>query len=159
MKKVDYGTSVKLCYTGKLEDGIVFDKTPRCKPVEVQVGSGSLVEGLENALIGMGPNERKSFVLGPEEAYGDRDEKLERRFDRASLHLRFEPFSGQVLLFITEDGQQFPAVVKFVDEQVIVADFNHPLAGRDLAFEVEVAEINDDGGDSRSRCEAECCCV
>jgi len=159
MKKVDYGAFVKLCYTGKLENGLVFEKTAKCKPVEIQIGSRSLVEGFENALIGMGLNERKSFVLGPDEAYGDRDEKLERRFDRGNLHLQFEPYPGQVILFMTDDGQQFPAVVKFVGEQVVVADFNHPLAGRDLAFEVEVAEINEAQSDSQSRCEGECCCA
>ena len=158
MKKVDYGAFVKLCYTGKLKNGLVFEKTVRCKPVEIQVGRGSKVAGFEDALIGMGPNEKKSFVLGPNEAYGDRDENLERRFVRENLGLQFEPYRGQVILFMTDDGQLFPAVIKFVDDRAIVADFNHPLAGRELAFEVEVAEINEAQDESQSRCEAECCC-
>ncbi|MGA3113021.1 MAG: peptidylprolyl isomerase [Syntrophobacteraceae bacterium] len=159
MHKVDYGTFVKLCYKGTLENGVVFDKTDNCKPLEIRIGDGNLVQGFENALIGMGLSERKSFVLGPEEAYGDRDEKLERTFDKVDLQLGFEPFPGQVILFVTRDGQEFPALVKFVNEQIIVADFNHPLAGRDLAFEVEVASIDGTQSDSRSECVAECCCV
>lgn len=158
MDKVSYGVFVRLCYTVRLENGLVFDKTDKCKPLEVLVGDGSLVEGFENALIGMGLNERKSFVLGPKEAYGDRDEKLERTFDRKSIQLRFEPSPGQVILFASDDGQELPAVVKFVNEEIIVADFNHPLAGRDLAFEVEVAEISETRRDSGSSCQAPCCC-
>ncbi|MFZ0930236.1 MAG: peptidylprolyl isomerase [Syntrophobacteraceae bacterium] len=159
MSKVDYGTFVKLCYKGTLKNGVVFDKTDKCKPLEIRIGDGNLVQGFENALIGMGLSERKSFVLGPEEAYGDRDEKLERTFDKAGLQLGFEPFPGQVILFATQDGQKFPAVVKFVNEEIIVADFNHPLAGRDLAFEVEVASIDGTQTDSQSECVAECCCA
>jgi peptidylprolyl isomerase len=159
MSKVDYGAFVKLCYTGTLKNGVVFDRTDKCQPLEIRIGDGNLLRGFENALIGMGLNERKSFVLVPEEAYGDRDEKLERIFDRVSLQLGFEPFPGQVVLFMTKDGQEYPAVVNFVNEETIVADFNHPLAGRDLAFEVEVASINETHSDSQSGCAAECCCA
>ena len=69
---------------------------------------GTIVKGFENALIGMGLNERKSFVLEPEEAYGERDERLERRFDRSSLQLGFEPVRGQVILFQTRKGRNCP---------------------------------------------------
>jgi peptidylprolyl isomerase len=159
MNKVDYGAFVKLCYAGTLKNGVVFDKTDKCQPLEVRIGDGNLVQGFENALIGMGLNERKSFVLGPEEAYGERDEKLERTFDKVSLQLRFEPFPGKVILFMTQDGREYPAVVKFVNDEIIVADFNHPLAGRELAFEVEVASINETRSDSQSECVAACCCA
>jgi hypothetical protein len=90
------------------------------------------VEGFENALIAVGSNEMKSFVLGPQEADGDRDEKLERGVDRKGLQLPFEPFTGQVILFMTPDRQELPAVVKFVNEEVIAADFNHPPAAGSL---------------------------
>jgi peptidylprolyl isomerase len=159
MNKVDYGAFVKLCYTGTLKNGVVFDRTDKCKPLAIQLGDGNLVGGFEKALIGMSRNERKSFLLASREAYGDRDEKLERIFDRASLQLGFEPFPGQVILFETQDGQEYPAVVKFVNDKTIVADFNHPLAGRDLAYEVEVASIDETQSDSQSKCVAECCCA
>jgi len=159
MKKVDQGAFVKLCFRGTLENGVVFDKTDKCKPLEIQVGSGAIVKGFEDALIGMGLNERKSFVLEPEQAYGERDERLERRLGRSSLQLGFEPVRGQVILFQTREGQKLPAVVKFVDDETIVADFNHPLAGRDLAFEVEVASIDVTQSGSPSECVSECCCV
>ncbi len=159
MKRVENGAFVKLCYTGTLENGVVFDKTDMCKPIEIQVGDGSLVQGFEKEIKGMGVNEKKSFVLEPNEAYGERDEKLERTFSRSELALKFEPFPGQVILFMSEEGHQFPALVKFVDEDVIIADFNHPLAGRNLAFDVEVAEISETKNDPLSGCSAECCCA
>ena len=158
MKKVDQGAFVKLCFRGTLENGVVFDKTDKCKPLEIQVGTGAIVKGFEDALIGMGLNERKSFVLEPEQAYGERDERLERRLDRSRLQLGFEPVRGQVILFQTREGQKLPAVVKFVDDETIVADFNHPLAGRELSFEIEVGEISESGSDSQAECVAECCC-
>lgn len=158
MKKVENGAYVKLCYTGRLEDGIVFDKTEKCKPLEIQVGSGNLVEGFEHAIMGMEQSERKSFVLGPEDAYGERDERLERTFVRANLPLQFEPYAGQVIVFMTENGRELPAIIKFVDEEVIIADFNHPLAGKNLAFEVEVAEINETASAAPAECGEACCC-
>ena len=159
VKKINYGAFVKLCYTGRLDNGVVFNKTDKCKPLEIQVGDGSVVKGFEDGLIGMGVDERKSFIIGPDDAYGNRDEKLERRFDRAALQMQNEPFPGQVLLFMTRDGQERPAIVKFVNEEIIIADFNHPLAGRNLAFEVEVAEISEARDGPGTRCEAECCCA
>ncbi len=157
--KVRNGAYVKLCYTGTLENGDVFDKTEKCKPMEIQVGAGTIVQGLENAIIGMGLNERKSFVLEPDDAYGERDEKLERTFRRADLTLQFEPFPGQVILFMTEGGREFPALIKHVNDDIIIADFNHPLAGKNLTFEVEVAEISETENDVQSECVAECCCA
>jgi peptidylprolyl isomerase len=158
MKKVENGTFVKLCYTGKLDDGLVFDRTEKCKPLEIQVGTGGLVEGFENAIIGMSENERKSFILEPEEAYGERDERLERTFRRSALPLNFEPIPGQLIVFMTENGRELPAVVKFTDDEILVVDFNHPLAGKPLSFDVEVAEINEMPSISPAECRAECCC-
>ncbi len=157
MEKVENGTFVRLCFTGKLDDGLIFDKTEKCKPLEVKVGNGGLIEGFENALIGMTPNERKSFSLEPNEAYGERDERLERTFPRSSIPLDFEPSIGQVLVFMAEDGREIPAIVKFIDDEVLIADFNHPLAGRNLSFDVEIAEITNAPG-SMEKCDAECCC-
>jgi peptidylprolyl isomerase len=159
MKKVETGDFVKLCYTGMLDNGMIFDKTEKCKPLEVQVGSGGLVEGFESAIVGMGQNEKKSFVLEPDEAYGERDERLERTFLRSSLPLSFEPFPGQVIVFMTENKRELPAIVKSVDDELLVVDFNHPLAGRSLLFEVEVAQIADTESDYTAECEAECCCA
>ncbi len=158
MKRVENGNFVRLCFTGKLDDGLIFDKTKKCKPLEIMVGDGGIIKGFENAILGMVQNEKKSFSLDPGEAYGERDERLERTFPRSSLPLDFEPSAGQVILFMTEEGREIPAVVNFVDDEILVADFNHPLAGRSLDFDVEIAEINNAPG-SMERCDAECCCA
>ncbi len=158
MKKVERGDFVKLCYTGRLDNGTVFDKTEKCKPLEVRVGAGDLVQGLESAIIGMAENERKSFVVEPDEGYGERDGKLERAFVRSSLPLNFQPQPGQVILFSTEGGHELPAMVKFVDEEILLVDFNHPLAGKSLTFEVEVAEIGAVPNESPAECGQGCCC-
>ncbi|MGC9967307.1 MAG: peptidylprolyl isomerase [Syntrophobacteraceae bacterium] len=158
MKRIENGACVKLCYTVTPEDEVVFDKTQKCKPLEIRVGEGQLLQGVESELIGMGLNEKKSFILGPDEAYGERNEELERTLDRSSLQLTFDPYPGQVIVFHTMEGQELPALVKSVDDEMIVADFNHPLAGRYLAFEVEVAGIGETRADCRSSSGPECRC-
>ncbi|MFZ2444989.1 MAG: peptidylprolyl isomerase [Syntrophobacteraceae bacterium] len=158
MSKVEDGVFVKLCFTGKLDDGAIFDKTEKCKPLEIQVGSGGLVDGFENAIIGMTQNEKKSFVLEPEEAYGERDESLERSYPRSTLALNFEPVAGQVILFTTESGDELPALVKSVDEEVLVLDFNHPLAGKSLTFEVEITGIDTTPSFAAGVGKPDCCC-
>lgn len=159
MEKIEKGNFVKLCYKGMLENGDVFDRTDKCKPLEVQVGEGTLLQGVEKELIGMSLNEKKSFILGPDEAYGRRDERLERSFEKSNLDLAFEPAPGQLVVFMTRDGQELPAMIKFVNDDLIIADFNHPLAGKSLEFEVQVAEIAGTDGDNQPLCEAECCCA
>ena len=159
MKKIANGDVVRLYYSVTLEDGVVFDKADKCNPLEIRVGDGNQLKGFEDALIGMGLNEKKSFILGTEEAYGERDESLERRLDKSSLQLSFEPSPGQIIVFEAPEGEELPAIVKSVDDEGIVADFNHPLAGRQLAFEVEVAEIGETkGGLQSSGCQGCCGC-
>ena len=158
MRRVESGNYVKLCYTGRLDNGVIFDETEKCKPIEVRVGTGGLVPGFENAILGMALNEKKSFILEPDEAYGERDERLERTFPRTSLPLKFEPFVGQVIIFMAENKREVPAVVKTVNDEILVVDFNHPLAGKSLSFEVEVAEISDAPSSTPVECEKDCCC-
>lgn len=141
MRKVARGDFVKVCYTGKLEDGRVFDKGEDCRPLELQVGAGEVIQGFENALVGMSVNERKTFTLSPEEAYGDRNETWERTFERAHLPAEFNPQVGDVVMFKASEDAQIPATVKSIDDETLTVDFNHPLAGRALTFEVEITEI------------------
>ncbi|MEM5790416.1 MAG: hypothetical protein AAGU11_24100, partial [Syntrophobacteraceae bacterium] len=73
--------------------------------------------------------------------------------------LSFEPYKGQVIVFMTENGRELPALVKSVNEDELVVDFNHPLAGKTLSFDVEVAEIREEKSESTTQCETECCCA
>jgi peptidylprolyl isomerase len=157
MMRVQKGHFVKVNYTGTLDNGAVFDSTESCHPMEVEVGSGNVLRGFEDALIGMARNEKKVFSLAPEDAYGQRDESLEQSFDRSEVPPDFQPAIGEVVGLQTERGDQVLATVKHVDSEKITVDLNHPLAGQSLTFEVEVNEINDHPSPTPS-CGCGCSC-
>ena len=155
MKKVENGHFVKVDYTGTLENGDVFDSSRNAHPIEVEVGAGKVIKGFEEALVGMGEKEKKTFTLSPGEAYGHRNEGKEQSFMRSELPQGFDPQVGQVLALRNPQGGQIPAKVKHTDEEKITLDLNHPLAGETLTFEVEVVDINDTP--SPSACEPSAC--
>lgn len=156
MDKATKGKYVKLHYTGKYEDGEVFDSSSGCQPLEIQLGSNQVIPGFEQAIEGMGVNEKKTFTLKPSEAYGERQEELEQTFNRSDFPADFAPEIGQVLILQTAEHGQFPATVKGLEGESVYLDLNHPLAGRTLTFDIEVTEINDQP--SPSACGAGCSC-
>lgn len=158
MRKVEKGNFVKVCYTGKLKSGEIFDQTEDCQSLEVEIGAGEVIPGFEDALLGMSLNEKKTFTLTPDEAYGQRDETLERKIARSNFPPGYQPQEGEFVAFQTPKGEQLPAMVKDVGLEHVVVDFNHPLAGQSLIYEVEVAEINDQPSTSPSSCTSGCCC-
>ena len=158
MKRVKNGHFVKVDYTGKLENGEIFDSSSNSHPIEVEVGAGKVIKGFEEALVGMVNNEKKIFTLSPEEAYGNRKEKLEQSFMRSELPQGFDPQVGQVLALRNPQGGQLPATVKHTDDEKITVDLNHPLAGKSLTFEIEVLEINDEASPSTCAPSACSCC-
>ena len=142
MRKVEKGHFVKVEYTGTLENGDTFDSNRGGQPMEVEVGSGRVIKGFEDALMGMEEQEKKTFTLSPEEAYGPVNEELQQSFKRTELPEGFDPQVGQVLALRHPHGGQMPATVKAADDEQITVDLNHPLAGKTLTFEIEVKEIN-----------------
>jgi peptidylprolyl isomerase len=158
VKTIETGHFVKVCYTAKLEDGEVVDHTDKCNPIEIEVGAGNLIKGFEDALLGMELNEKKTFTLPPEEAYGMRDEELEQTFPRSELPADFQPGIGEVVVLENQEGGQTLATVKHSEAESLVVDLNHPLAGKTLTFEIEVAEINDQPSPAHSTCGSGCCC-
>jgi peptidylprolyl isomerase len=144
MKTVENGHFVKIDYTGTLENGDMFDSSRNSHPIEVEVGAGRIIKGFEDALIGMAVKEKKTFSLSPEEAYGPRNENLEQSFMRSELPQGFDPQVGQVLALQNPQGGHFQARVKHADTEKITVDLNHPLAGKNLTFEIEIVEINDE---------------
>ncbi len=155
MKKVENGHFVKVDYTGTLENGNTFDSSSNTHPIEVEVGAGKVIKGFEDALVGMAVNEKKTFTLSPEEAYGQRNDALEQSFMCSELPEGFEPKVGQVLALRNPHGGQVPVKVKHVDDEKITVDLNHPLAGEALTFEIEVLEINDEA--SQPSCTPSAC--
>ncbi len=143
METVESGKFVTVNYKGTLESGEVFDSSEDGQPMEVNVGSGQVIQGFENALMGMALNEEKSFTLEPDEAYGFRDENQLHTFSRQEVPPEMNPQVGDVIGLQTPDGQQIPAKIAETDEEKVVVDLNHPLAGEKLNFEIQVVDISD----------------
>ena len=156
MEKVDSGLFVSVEYTGTLENGEVFDSSEGRKPLEVQMGAGNLIPGFESALMGMAINETKTFTLSPEEAYGERDESRMHEFPTSEIPEGVTPQVGQTLMLSTPQGQQIPARVDRIDDEKIVFDLNHPLAGQSLTFDIEVVGINATATQQPSSCGSDC---
>lgn len=144
MKTVETGDYVKICYKGKRESDEVFAPSRDCKELEFQVGSGEVMRGLEEALVGMGLKEKKTFTLKPEEAFGLRDEHLKKTFLRSELPFDFQAHPGDIVALRTERGDEILATVEKADEKQVIIDMNHPLAGERVIFEVTVEEIFDE---------------
>ncbi len=143
MQTIAEGTHVQVHYTGKLDNGEIFDSSRDREPLEVNIGQGQLISGFEKALVGMAVNEKKAFRLTPEEAYGQRNEEAIHTFSRAEIPPELEVEEGQMVAVSTPEGQQIPAKIVRADDESVTIDLNHPLAGETLNFEVEVVGIGD----------------
>ncbi|MEJ2156660.1 MAG: peptidylprolyl isomerase [Desulfobacteraceae bacterium] len=143
MQKVENGMFVSVHYTGTLESGEQFDSSIGRTPLEFKVGDGQMIKGFDAQVVGMSLNEKKKFTLAPEDAYGDRNEDYQREFPRSEMPPDFDPQVGQTLALSTPDGQRFPARIAAVDDDQIIFDLNHPLAGQSLTFDIEVVGISE----------------
>lgn len=141
MAQAKKGDNVKINFTGKLEDGSVFANTAYSEPLEFKLGEGRIIPGIENAVEGMNVGESKSVKVPPEQAYGQRREELVEEVSRDMFPKDIEPKVGQKFEVPQQQGQ--PMVVRVVDtsEQTVTLDGNHPLAGRDLTFDLELLEV------------------
>jgi peptidylprolyl isomerase len=147
-------------FTGALEDGEEFDSSLDGDPMEFRMGGGDVLAGFENAVRGMAEGEKKTFTLNPEESYGEWDEDLIHVFDRDSFPRDANIEVGDSVAIETEDGEQLPAWVSDVNDEEVEVDMNHPLAGHELTFQVEVIAISDtpspdyesDGGECGCGC-------
>lgn len=158
MERVESDLYISVEYTGTLKNGDVFDTSSGRQPLEVKMGSGQLIRGFENELMGMALNEKKSFTLKPEEAYGERDENLMHNIPRSNVPPNMNPEEGQMVGLQTQDGRQVPARIVSVDDDKIVLDMNHPLAGQTLNFDIEVVGISDTPTQVQDGCGGGCDC-
>ncbi len=133
---------IKVEYTGMLEDGTVFDTSEGIGPLEFEVGSGQVISGFDNAVIGMEVGEEKKVELAPSEAYGDYDSNLIKKIPMNKLPPGEEPKPGMVLELRTSDGIGFPARITEVAEKDITIDLNHPLAGKTLIFQIKIVDVS-----------------
>lgn len=133
--------TVKVHYTGKLTTGEVFDSSEGREPLEFTVGAGQMIQGFDAAVNGMELNEKKTFTIPSDEAYGPVNEGLVQKVERTQLPEDMKPEVGQMLVASGPNGEQTQVTVAAVSENDITIDANHPLAGKDLVFDVELVEI------------------
>jgi len=143
MSLVKENDTVKVHYTGKLADGQVFDSSEGKEPIEFTLGQGQLIPGFEKGLIDMKLNEKKTINIPKDEAYGDSREDLIQEVQKSELPEEIKPEVGMGLVSKSQDGREMNLVVAEVKEESIVVDGNHPLAGKDLIFDLEVVEIKE----------------
>lgn len=141
---VKNGDTVVIKYEGKLETGEVFDSSDKHdKPLEFCCGSGMVIPGFDEAVIGMEKGQKKEVEIPPEKAYGEVKEELKRDVPKDSIPNPEgqELKAGMVLMAASPDGQQFPVKISEVKDDLIIIDLNHPLAGKKLIFNIELVDI------------------
>lgn len=141
MAKVKKGDSVKVHYTGKLKDGTVFDKSDERNPLEFTVGAGRLIKGFEAAVVGMEPGESKTVQIPADKAYGPHHDDRVIKIDREDVPKDINIKVDQYLKIKQQDGTTFAAKVTEISDKSLTLDVNHPLAGKDLMFDIRLAEI------------------
>jgi len=141
MSQAKIGDTVKVNYTGQLQDGTVFDSTANREPLEFTLGQGQVIPGFEQAVVGMAPGESKTEAVPADAAYGPYNEQRLINVPRAQIPPDLNPQIGQNLELREEGKQPLVVRVKEMDEAHVTLDANHPLAGKDLSFEIELVEI------------------
>jgi FKBP-type peptidyl-prolyl cis-trans isomerase 2 len=139
MSKIKTGDNVQVNYTGKLEDGSIFDTSIGRQPLDVKIGEGQLIKGFENALINMSIGEIKTIMLEPSDAYGKLNPEMIAEVEKSQISDNVSV--GDVL---QGHGPMGPINVKVVEikESTIVVDANHPLSGKKLIFDLEIVSVN-----------------
>lgn len=142
MTKIKNNDTVEVHYTGTLADGQVFDSSLKREPLKFTLGQGQLIPGFEAGLIDMGVSEKKTIQIPSGEAYGQRKDEMMHEVKKNQLPPEIKPEVGMPLVSQTPEGQEMHFTIAEVKDESIVVDGNHPLAGKDLTFEVEVVSIN-----------------
>ncbi|MEO9476545.1 MAG: peptidylprolyl isomerase [Cyclobacteriaceae bacterium] len=141
MSKAKANDTVKVHYTGTLLSGQVFDSSLERDPLQFTVGAGQMIKGFDDAVNGMELNEKTKVTIPCAEAYGEKNDQLIQEVSKTELPADMKPEAGQTLVATNQDGQQTHVLVTDVAEDKITIDANHPLAGQDLVFEIELVEI------------------
>ena len=139
-----------------MKNGDVFDTSEGRQPLEVEIGAGHVLPGFESALMDMCLDETKTFTLSPEDAYGLRDDSRMHEFPASEIPAGMEPQVGQILMLSTPQGQKIPARVDSIDEDKVIFDLNHPLAGQSLTFDIKVVGISETATQPQEGCGSHC---
>ncbi len=142
MSEAKKGNTVKVHYTGKKKsDGTIFDSSEGKDPLEFKLGEGQLIPGFEEAVEGMKAGDTNTVTISSDQAYGEPKDDLIVKFERNRLPEDITPEIGQQLQLQHKDGNNIPVVITELTDEEITLDANHPLAGEDLVFEIEVVDV------------------
>jgi FKBP-type peptidyl-prolyl cis-trans isomerase 2 len=141
MQQVKSGDTVKVHYHGKLTDGTTFDSSAGRQPLEFKVGSGMVIKGFDNGVLGMKTGDKRTIEIPAEDAYGLEDPQMLMDFPIDRFPTDMKPEIGMQLNMSNGSGQNFPVVIREIKGDVVTLDANHPLAGETLVFDLELVEI------------------
>lgn len=141
MQKVQSGDKVKIHYHGTLKTGEIFDSSKDREPLEFTVGSGQVIKGFDEGVKGMHTGEKKTVEISVDDAYGEKNNEMIFEFPKDQFPADVHPEVGQQLMMSNGSGQSFPVTITEIKENSILLDANHPLAGQDLIFDLELVEI------------------
>lgn len=141
MPQAKNGDTVKIHYTGKLDDGNVFDSSMDRDPLEFKIGENQVIDGFEEAVVGMSPNENKTTTIPSDKAYGEYRDDMVLEVEKSQFPDDIDPKVGQQLELRQENGQRVVVTVTGISDSGVTLDANHPLAGKDLTFEIQLVEI------------------
>jgi peptidylprolyl isomerase len=141
MTTAQTGDIVRINYAGRLVDGTPFDSSEGRAPLEFTLGQGQVIAGLEQHVTGMQVGEKSTVTIPSEEAYGPRREEAIQQIDRSKVPGGIDLAIGTQLQARTSDGGMMPITVVALDDASVTVDANHPLAGQDLVFDVEIVEV------------------
>ena len=141
MAQAKMGDTVRVQYSGKLDTGVLFDSSDGSDPLEFELGSGRLIQGFEEAVIGMSPGESKTVQIPPEKGYGRYREDRVIKVDKKDLPMEVVPVEGMSLEVCASNGVIVPVQITEIGDTTITLDANHPLSEQTLTFEIKLVEI------------------
>ena len=143
MAQAKKGDQVSVHYTGRLDDGTVFDSSDQGEPLVFVLGTSQVIPGFENAIVGMNIGDSKTIRIAAGDAYGSRHDELVMNVDRGQIPPELEIEVGQRLQMEKPDGETLRVTVTSVNEDMVTLDGNHPLAGEDLTFDITLVRITE----------------
>jgi len=141
MEEVKHGDKIKVHYHGKLNNGDTFDSSEGREPLEFTVGEGQVIKGFDEGVKGMKVGDKKTIEIPVGDAYGEKNKEMLIEFPMSQFPPDMKPEQGMQLMMNNGAGQSFPVVVAEVKDDSVILDANHPLAGQDLTFDLELVEI------------------
>ena len=141
MQQVKKGDTIQVHYHGTLTDGSIFDSSTGREPLEFEVGGGMVIEGFDNGVVGMAIGEKRTVQIPADQAYGPKNDDMVMEFPIDRFPADLVPEVGMQLNMSNNQGEQFPVVIVEVADEHVLLDANHPLAGKDLIFDLELVSI------------------